>query len=131
MGRGALRFHRAERGRTSHGSRDYRVLPQSDVGLQDAEDGRVRAYSKDIDRQNPEVHAAQSGGIREGDFGLSITMNRCWKAVFFMLAGVTVGRDGGRPRDAAGGYCATLLADHRFPPLQAAIVDSRIPFLHL
>ena len=51
-------------------SRDHRVLPRPDAGLQDAEVGGVRADPENIDRQDPEIHAAQSGGFGQGDFGL-------------------------------------------------------------
>ncbi len=54
----------------AHRSRDHRVLPRSDAGFQDAEGGGVRADSKDLDGQDPEIHAARSGQIGEGDFGL-------------------------------------------------------------
>src|SRR5260370_156169 len=40
--------------------------------FQDAEGRGVRAYPQDIDRQNSEVLAAQSGGFGKGDFGLRI-----------------------------------------------------------
>ena len=53
-------------------SRDHRVLPQPHVRLQDAEGGGVRADPEDLDRQDPEIHAAQSGGFGEGDFGVAV-----------------------------------------------------------
>ena len=53
-------------------SRDHRVLPQPDVRFQDPEGGGIRSDSEDIDRQNPEIHAAQSGRFGEGDFGVSV-----------------------------------------------------------
>ena len=40
-------------------------------GLQDAEGRGVRADPEDVDRQDPEIHAAQSGGFGEGDLGLA------------------------------------------------------------
>ena len=52
-------------------SRDHRVLPRSDVRLQDAEGRGVRADPEDLDRQDPEIHAARSGQFGEGDFGVS------------------------------------------------------------
>ena len=71
MGRGALRLHRTEGKRARHRSRDHRVLPRPDVRLQDAEGRGVRADPEDLDRQDPEIHAAQPGGFGQGDFGLS------------------------------------------------------------
>ena len=52
-------------------SRDHRVLPRPHVRLQDAEGRGVRDDSEDIDRKDPEIPAAQSGGFGEGDFGLN------------------------------------------------------------
>ncbi len=54
-----------------HRSRDHRVLPCADAGLQDAEGRGVRTDPEDVDRQNPEVHAARSGQFGEGDFGVT------------------------------------------------------------
>ena len=71
MGRGALRLRRTEGRRKGDGSRDHRLLPQPHVRLQDAEGGRVRADPEDVDRQDPEIHAAQPGGFGEGDFGVA------------------------------------------------------------
>ena len=70
MGRGALRVHRIKGERARYRGRDHRVLPQPDVGLQDAEDGGIRTYSEDLDRENPEIHTAQPGRFGKGDFGL-------------------------------------------------------------
>ena len=53
-----------------HRSRDHRVLPRPDARLQDAEGRGVRSDSEDLDRQDPEIHAARSGQFGEGDFGL-------------------------------------------------------------
>ena len=39
-------------------------------GLQDAEGGGVRRHPEDVDRQDPEIPAAQPGGFGEGDFGV-------------------------------------------------------------
>jgi acyl-CoA synthetase (AMP-forming)/AMP-acid ligase II len=47
--------------RPRHRSRDHRVLPRPDVGLQDAEGRGVRSDTKDFHGQNSEVHAARSG----------------------------------------------------------------------
>ncbi len=55
-------------------SRDHRVLPQPDVRLQDAEGRGVRACSENLDRQDPEVHAAQPGAIRRRRFRLEGTV---------------------------------------------------------
>ena len=52
-------------------SRDHRLLPQPHVRLQDAEGRGVRTDPEDVDRKNPEIHAAQSGRFGEGDFGLA------------------------------------------------------------
>ena len=41
-----------------------------DVRLQDAEVRGVRPDPEDLDRQDPEIHAAQSGEFGEGDFGV-------------------------------------------------------------
>ncbi len=76
MGRGALRLHRIEGKCPRNGSRDHRVLPQPDVGLQDAEGRGVRAHSENLDRQDPEIHAAQPGGFGKGDFGLRCCLPR-------------------------------------------------------
>ena len=70
MGRSALRLRRAEGRRPRDRGRDHRVLPQPHVRLQDAEGGRVRINPEDVDRENPEIHPAQSGGFGEGVFGL-------------------------------------------------------------
>ena len=70
MGRSALRLHRIEGQRARHRSRDHRVLPRPDAGLQDAEGRGVRTDPEDLDRQDPEIHAARSGQFGEGDFGL-------------------------------------------------------------
>ena len=53
-------------------SRDHRVLPQSHARLQDAEGGGVRHDPEDIDRQDPEIHAARSGQIGQGDIGVRL-----------------------------------------------------------
>ena len=71
MGRSALRLRRAEGRRARQRSRHHRVLPRPHVRVQDAEGRGVRGYSEDIDRKDPEVPAAQSGGFGEGDFGLT------------------------------------------------------------
>ena len=62
MGRSALRLCRIE-GQCAKrdGSRDHRVLPRPDVGLQDAEGRGVRHHPEDLDRQDPEIPAAQPG----------------------------------------------------------------------
>ena len=64
-------FVELKEGAQGDGSRDHRVLPQPHVGIQDAEGGGVRAHPEDIDGQDPEIHAAQSGGFGEGDFGVA------------------------------------------------------------
>ncbi len=53
-GRSALRLCRTQGRRGGDGSRDHRLLPQPDVGVQDAESRGVRLHSEDLDRQNPE-----------------------------------------------------------------------------
>ena len=73
MGRSALRLRRIEGRRQGDGSRDHRLLPRPDVRLQDAEGRRVRADSEDLDREDSKIHAAQSGGRDEGDFGVAVS----------------------------------------------------------
>ncbi len=60
-----------------HRSRDHRVLPQPDAGLQDAEGRGVRADPEDVHRQDPEIHAARSGQFGQGDFGVSCVVSSC------------------------------------------------------
>ena len=73
VGRSALRLRRIEGRRQGDGSRDHRLLPRPDVRLQDAEGRRVRADSEDLDREDSKIHAAQSGGRGEGDFGVAVS----------------------------------------------------------
>src|SRR4051812_32178999 len=71
MGRSALCLRGIEgRGESDRG-RYHHLLPRAHVGLQDTEGRGVRRHSEDIDREDPEVFAAQPGGFGEGDFGVS------------------------------------------------------------
>ena len=77
-------------------SRDHRVLPQPHVRLQDAEGRGVRRHSEDVDRQDPEIPAAQPGGFGEGDFGLNAA-SQCdgfglapWSEIFERSGGDSV-----------------------------------------
>src|ERR1700690_4217804 len=70
MGRGALCLRRTERECAGERSRDHRVLPRPAARLQDTEGRGVRSYPQDINRQDPEVHAAQSGQFGQGNLGL-------------------------------------------------------------
>ena len=71
MGRSALRLRRTEGRRSRDRGRDHRVLPQPHVRFQDAEGGGVRIDPEDVDRKNSKIHAAQPGGLGEGDFGVA------------------------------------------------------------
>ena len=52
-------------------SRHHRLLPHAYERLQDAEGRRVRTDPEDVDRQDPEIPAAQRGRLGEGDLGLN------------------------------------------------------------
>ena len=79
MGRSALRLRRTEGRRQSDRSRHHRVLPRPHVRLQDAEGCGVRRHSEDVDREDPEIPAAQSGGIRRRRFRLEFVDRRVGK----------------------------------------------------
>jgi fatty-acyl-CoA synthase len=72
MGRGALRVPGTEGRREDHRSRDHRLLQKPHVWLQDAKGHRVRTRSEDVNGKNPEISAAQPGGIRQGDLGRGV-----------------------------------------------------------
>ena len=85
-------LRRIEGRRQGDGGRDHRLLPQPHVRLQDAEGGGVRTDPEDVDRQDPEVHAAQSGGFGEGDFGVASRRRHCERSEAIHRAASARGR---------------------------------------
>ena len=66
LGRDALRLRRAEGRRPSHGGRPGRALQEAPGRLQGAPGGGLRRFAEDLDRQDPEVRAAQAGRLGNG-----------------------------------------------------------------
>ena len=94
-----------------HRSRDHRVLPRPDAGIQDAEGRGVRRDPEDFDRQDPEIPAARSGEFGEGDFGVLHAAKPdqsrlIWTAYWTRL------RDDGHWRAAPASAASVISRDH-------------------